>query len=42
MLDFIKIYDDFMRAKDVISESKINADGLNSILKKHGIIDAKI
>mgnify|MGYP005628471771 CR=1 FL=1 len=33
MLDFIKIYDDFMRAKEVISESKINADGLNSILK---------
>ena len=33
MLDFIKIYDDFLRAKEVISESKINADGLNSILK---------
>ena len=33
MLDFIKIYDDFIRAKDVLSESKINADGLNSILK---------
>ena len=33
MLDFIKIYDDFSRAKEVISESKINADGLNSILK---------
>ena len=33
MLDFIKIYDDFVRAKEVISESKINADGLNSILK---------
>ena len=33
MLDFIKIYDDFQRAKDVLSESKINADGLNSILK---------
>ena len=33
MLDFIKIYDDFTRAKEVISESKINADGLNSILK---------
>ena len=33
MLDFIKIYDDFIRAKEVISESKINADGLNSILK---------
>ena len=33
MVDFIKIYDDFTRAKEVISESKINADGLNSILK---------
>ncbi len=33
MLDFLKIYDDFQRAKDVLSESKINADGLNSILK---------
>jgi molecular chaperone GrpE len=33
MIDFIKIYDDFIRAKEVISESKINADGLNSILK---------
>ena len=33
MLDFIKIYDDFTRAKEVISEIKINADGLNSILK---------
>jgi len=33
MLDFLKIYDDLIRAKDVISENKINADGLNSILK---------
>ena len=33
LLDFLKIYDDFIRAKEVISESKINADGLNSILK---------
>ena len=33
MLDFIKVYDDFIRAKDVLSENKINADGLNSILK---------
>ena len=33
ILDFLKIYDDFRRAKEVISESKINADGLNSILK---------
>lgn len=33
MLDFLKIYDDFQRVKDVLFESKINADGLNSILK---------
>ena len=33
ILDFLKIYDDFIRAKEVIAESKINADGLNSILK---------
>ena len=33
ILDFLKIYDDFIRAKEVISESKINSDGLNSILK---------
>ena len=33
ILDFLKIYDDFIRAREVISESKINADGLNSILK---------
>lgn len=32
-LDFLKIYDDFVRAKEVFSESKINSDGLNSILK---------
>ena len=33
ILDFLKIYDDFIRAKEVFSESKINTDGLNSILK---------
>ena len=33
VLDFLKIYDDFIRAKEVFSESKINSDGLNSILK---------
>ena len=32
-LDFLKIYDDFVRAKEVFLESKINSDGLNSILK---------
>ena len=33
ILDFLKIYDDFVRAKEVFYESKINSDGLNSILK---------
>jgi molecular chaperone GrpE len=32
-LDFLKIYDDFVRAKEVFSESNINSDGLDSILK---------
>jgi len=32
-LDFLKIYDDFVRAKEVFSESKINSEGLDSILK---------
>ncbi len=33
MLDFLKIYDDFIRAKEVLSDNKINTDGLESILK---------
>ena len=33
ILDFLKIYDDFIRAKDVFVENKINIDGLDSILK---------
>ena len=41
MIDFIKIYDDFIRAKEVISESKINADGLNSILKNMELLMQK-
>ena len=32
-LDFLKIYDDFIRAKEVLSDNKINSDGLESILK---------
>lgn len=32
-LDFLKIYDDFVRAKEVFSESKVNSEGLDSILK---------
>ena len=33
VLDFLKIYDDFIRAKEVFSENKTNTDGLDSILK---------
>ncbi|MGI0057710.1 MAG: nucleotide exchange factor GrpE, partial [Nitrosarchaeum sp.] len=33
MLDFLKIYDDFIRAKQVFTESKLNTEGLDSILK---------
>lgn len=33
MIDFLQIYDDFLRAKDVFSTNKINAEGLDSILK---------
>ncbi len=33
VLDFLKIYDDFIRAKEVFSESKTNTTGLDSILK---------
>ncbi len=33
ILDFLKIYDDFIRAKEVFFESKINTDGLDSIFK---------
>jgi len=33
ILDFLKIYDDFVRAKEVFSQSKINSDGLDSILR---------
>ena len=33
VLDFLKIYDDFVRAKEVFSENQINTEGLNSILK---------
>lgn len=32
-LDFIKIHDDFLRAKNVFIESKINTEGMDSILK---------
>ena len=33
VLDFLKIYDDFVRAKEVFSENKIDTKGLDGILK---------
>ena len=33
MLDFLQIYDDFIRAKNVFVENTVNVEGLNSILK---------
>ena len=41
MLDFLKIYDDFIRAKQVFTESKINTEGLDSILKNIDSLLAK-
>lgn len=32
-LDFLQIYDDFVRAKESLSDNKINSEGLDSILK---------
>ena len=42
ILDFLKIYDDFVRAKDALSENDVNAEGLNSILEKYGLFIKKI
>lgn len=33
MLDFLNIYDDFVRAKEAFSQNKVDTSGLNSILK---------
>jgi len=41
MLDFLQIYDDFIRAKQVFSKSDINTDGLDSILKNMDSLLAK-
>jgi len=41
MLDFLKVYDDFTRAKQVFAESKINTEGLDSILKNMDSLLAK-
>jgi len=41
MLDFLQIYDDFVRAKQVFSKSDSNTDGLDSILKNMDSLLAK-
>jgi len=41
MLDFLQIYDDFVRANQVFSKSDINTDGLDSILKNMDSLLAK-
>ena len=41
MLEFLKIYDDFVRAKEIFSQSKIDTAGLNSILKNMDSLLAK-
>jgi len=41
MLDFLKIHDDFIRAKQVFTENKINTEGLDSILKNMDSLLAK-
>ena len=33
MLEFLKIYDDFVRAKQVFTESNVETEGLDGILK---------
>ena len=41
ILDFLTIYDDFIRAKQVFTENKINTTGLDSILKNMDSLLAK-
>ena len=41
ILDFLKIYDDFVRAKEVFSQSKIDTAGLESILKNMDLLLTK-
>ena len=38
ILDFLKIYDDFVRAKQVFSDSDIDTTGLDSILKNMDLL----
>jgi len=41
MIEFLKIYDDFVRAKDVFSRNEGNTEGLDSILKNMDSLLAK-
>lgn len=40
-IDFLQIYDDFLRAKDVAAENKIVTDGFDSILKNMDVLLSK-
>ena len=41
MLEFLKIYDDFVRAKEAFSQNKIDTTGLDFILKNMDSLLAK-
>ncbi len=41
MLDFLQIYDDFVRAKEAFSKNNVNTEGLDSILKNMNSILSK-
>ncbi|MDH3611220.1 MAG: nucleotide exchange factor GrpE [Nitrosopumilus sp.] len=38
MIEFLTIYDDFVRAKEVFSKDEVNIEGLNSILKNMNLL----
>ena len=38
ILQFLSIYDDFVRAKEALEKQKVNTNGLTSILKKYGFV----
>ena len=41
MIEFLQIYDDFIRAKEVFSKKNINTEGLDSILKNMNSLFSK-
>ena len=41
MIEFLQIYDDFVRAKEVFSKKNINTEGLDSILKNMNSLFSK-